>query len=258
MRETISAVIMTKNCENLIEGTLKSVARWVDEIIVIDGESADGTPEICRRHGAKVISHRFEGDFGQERNIGNEHATMDWILQLDADDRVTDEFRTAAEKILREGSPHAAYRFRRRNCFLGHWMRHGGWDHYSLHFFRRGKAFYRGRVHHDLIVDGSIGVLEAPIEHIPFLSLEQFMDRQNRYTTLEATELLEENGVPSEKEFRFQIMVKPFKLFWKMYVKKYGFLEGMHGLIFSGLFSFVHFMKWAKYWECAQNRGSSG
>ena len=189
-----------------------------------------------------------------ERNIGNDHATKDWILQLDADDRVTDQFRTAAEKILEKDTPHAAFKFRRKNFFLGHWMRYGGWYHYSLHFFRKGKAFYRGRVHHDLIVDGSTGVLEAPIEHVPFGSLEQFIDRQNRYTTLEALELLEQRGVVSEKEFRYQIQVKPLKLFWKMYVKKLGFLEGMYGLIFSVLFSFVHFIKWAKYWELAQGQ----
>ena len=133
-------------------------------------------------------------------------------------------------------------------------MRYGGWYHYSLHFFRRGKASYRGRIHEDLLVDGSIGFLEAPIEHHPFDSIEQFCDRQNRYTTLEALELFEERGRIPERELRYQIMVKPAKLFWKMYVKKLGFLEGMHGLLFSGLFSFVHFMKWAKYWEFIQKQ----
>jgi len=251
MRATIAAVILTKNEAAKIRCCLEAI-RWVDEIIVVDGESTDGTPDLCRAAGARVIVHPFGGDFGEERNLGNQQATSDWILQLDADDLVTDEFRRAAERILQQGSPHAAYRFRRTNCFLGHWMRHGGWDHYSLHFFRRGKARYRGRVHHELLVEGTIGTLNAPIEHYPFDSLEQFLDRQNRYTTLEAQELFDLHGPASEQELRYQIMIRPLKLFWKMYVKKLGCLEGMYGLIFSGLFSFVHFLKWAKYWELCE------
>ncbi len=247
-RATLSVVILTKNEAAQIAQCLERV-RWADEIIVVDGESSDGTPEICRSYGAKVITHRFEGDFGQERNIGNAQATKDWILQLDADDRVTPEFRRAAEEMLSDSTPYAAFRFRRKNRFLGRWMRHGGWYHYSLHLFRRGKAFYRGRVHHDLIVDGSIGVLEAPVEHLPFQSLEQFLSRQNRYTSLEAQEILEKRQRVPESELRAQMRIRPLKLFWKLYVKKQGFREGKVGLIFCGLYSFVHFMIWAKVWE---------
>jgi glycosyltransferase involved in cell wall biosynthesis len=247
-RATISAVILTKNESAQIRDCLDRLT-WVDEIIVVDGESTDDTAEICRSYGARVVTHKFEGDFGQERNIGTSHATKDWVLQLDADDRLTEQFRKAAEQVLRQPPKHAAYKFIRSNCFLGHWMRHGGWHHYSLHFFRRGKAIYEGRVHHDLIVDGSIGVLKAPIEHHPFNSLEQFIDRQNRYTTIEAQELLDEHGPFEEKELRYEIMKKPVKLFWKMWFKKQGFREGMIGFIFSGLFSFVHFLKWSKVWE---------
>ncbi|MBI4227230.1 MAG: glycosyltransferase family 2 protein [Candidatus Omnitrophica bacterium] len=248
VRATITAVVLTKNEAAKIRRCLEAI-RWVDEIILVDGESADGTPEIAREYGATVINHPFGGDFGEERNLGNAHATSDWILQLDADDLVTAAFRDAAGRILREGTPHAAFRFRRTNCFLGHWMRYGGWDHDSLHFFRRGKARYQGRVHHALLVDGSIGTLTAAIEHYPFDSLEQFLDRQNRYTTLEAQELVDLRGAFAPHELRRHIMMRPAKLFWKMYVKKQGFRDGGYGLIFSGLFSFVHFLKWAKVWE---------
>ncbi|OGX39997.1 MAG: hypothetical protein A3C53_01840 [Omnitrophica WOR_2 bacterium RIFCSPHIGHO2_02_FULL_68_15] len=241
-------MVLTKNEATKIRRCLEAI-RWVDEILLVDGESTDGTPDIAREYGAIVLNHPFGGDFGEERNLGNAHATKAWILQLDADDLVTDEFRRAAEQILRQGTPHAAFQFRRTNCFLGHWMRYGGWNHYSLHFFRRGRARYQGRVHHALLVDGSIGTLNAAVEHYPFDSLEQFVDRQNRYTTLEAKELVDLHGAFAPREIKRQLMVRPAKLFWKMYVKKQGFREGMYGLIFSGLYSFVHFLKWAKVWE---------
>ena len=251
-RQTITAVVLTKNEAAKIRQCLEAI-RWVDEIIIVDGESTDGTPDICREYGARVITHPFGGDFGEERNLGNAHATKDWILQLDADDVVTAGFRRAAEQMLRIGTSHAAFRFRRTNRFLGHWMRFGGWDHYSLHLFRRGKARYQGRVHHALLVDGSIGALKAVVEHYPFDSLEQFVDRQNRYTTLEAKELVDLRGAFPPRELRYQIMVKPAKLFWKLYVKKQGFRDGMYGFMFSGLYSFVHFIKWAKVWERLTN-----
>ncbi|MBI1953051.1 MAG: glycosyltransferase family 2 protein [Candidatus Omnitrophica bacterium] len=252
-REKLTAVILTKNESHRIRACLDSI-RWADEIIVVDGESTDDTAAICRSYGATVIGHRFSGSFADERNLGVAAATGDWILQLDADDRVTEGFRSAAREILKGGSPFSAYRFRRENFFLGHRMRFGGWYHYSLHFFRRGRARYEGRAHEELLVEGPVGRLETAIEHHPFSDFNQFMSRQNRYTSLEALGLLEKRGVLPEKEIRYQMGIKPLKLFFKMYVKKGGFREGMHGFLFSGLFAFVHFLKWAKYGELLESR----
>lgn len=250
-RAALSAVILTKNEETRIERCLKSIG-WADEIIVVDGESTDRTVEICRSYGAKVISHLFSGDFGQERNIGNDAATKDWILQLDADDAVSAPLREQIEKILREGSCFDAYKFRRKNWFLGHPMRFGGWYHYYPHLFRKGRARFEGRVHHLLRCDGPMGVLEAALEHRPFSSLEQFVSRHNRYTAIEAQEMLEQQGKLPADQVRYQISRRPLKLFWKLYVKKQGWREGWYGLIFSLLYAWVHFLKWAKYWEACE------
>ena len=253
-RARLSVVVLTKNEERQIARCLES-AQWADEMIVVDGESADRTADICRSYGAAVISHPFSGDFGQERNIGNEAASGDWILQLDADDRVSDELRAQIEIILREDPPYAAYKFRRKNWFLGREMRYGGWYHYYPHLFRRGRAHFEGRVHHLLRTDGPMGTLEGALEHHPFESLEQFIAKHNRYTSIEAQELLERQGVPELRLVREQLCRKPLKLFWKTYVKKQGFREGWHGFVFSVLFAWVHFLKWAKYWELCQRQG---
>lgn len=247
-RSAFTIVIITKNEEDKIARCLESV-KWADEIVVVDGFSTDRTVEICKRYGAKVIQHRFEGDFGQERNIGIDNSSGDWILQLDADEVVTEDFRNKIIKILNEEKEFVAYKFLRKNFFLGHFMRYGGWYHYSLHFFKKGFARYKGKVHHELIVDGKIGILNAELEHYPFQDLSQFIARQNRYTTHEAKEIVDLKGELDRKEIRYNVMMKPAKLFWKFYVKKKGFREGMYGLVFSVLFAWVHFLKWAKCWE---------
>jgi hypothetical protein len=128
-------------------------------------------------------------------------------------------------------------------------MKHGGWYHYSLHLFRRGRARYEGVIHETLRVDGPVGRLEAAVEHYPFTSVSQFVRRHNGYSTREAQAKLEERGILPEKEILFQLKKKPLKRFFKFYVKKLGFLDGAHGLVFSVLFAWVHFLNWAKYWE---------
>lgn len=254
-RETISAVIMTKNYENLVEGTLKSVAGWVDEIVVLDGFSTDRTVEVCRRYTDKVFQNRWDGKrFCTERNLGTEKATSDWCLHIDPDERATPRFRDAVLDILKKGTPHSAFEFRKKNFFFGHWMRHGGWHHYSLHLFRRGKARYEGFIHESLKVDGTVGRLEAPVEHYPFTSFSQFIRRHNFYSEREADEEWDTHGRLPQKDIFYQLKVMPLKRFFKFYIKKKGFLDGIYGFFFSVLYAWVHFINWAKYWELARKK----
>jgi len=257
-RMKLSVVILARNEEDKIADCLESI-KWVDEIVVVDGFSTDATADICEKYGAKIVRHKFEGDFGQERNIGNDNASGDWILQLDADEVVTEGFKKAVIGILKNNeNDHAAYKFLRKNFFMGHFMRYGGWYHYSHHFFRKGYARYDGRVHHQLVVDGKTGIIDEDIEHNPFKSFEQIIDRQNRYTTLEAREILDLRGRVDDKEIEYNIRVKPFKLFRKFYIKKMGFREGVRGLLFSVIFAWTHFIKWAKYWEMVSVEKTEG
>ena len=251
-RARLSVVVITKNEEPRIGRCLESV-RWADELLVVDGESTDRTVEICRAFGAKVIVHPFSGSFAEERNLGADAASGEWILQLDGDDVVSEGLRQAIGRFLVEGTPHAAFNVRRKNNFLGHWMLHGGWYHYYHTLYRKASCRFEGRVHHTLKVDGTIGVLEAPVLHVPFISLEQFVIKQNRYTTLEAQETLDIQGVLDRRLVRYQLTWRPAKLFWKSFVKKQGFREGWYGLVFAALYAWVHFLKWAKYWELVRH-----
>ncbi len=249
-RQTVSAVIMTRNCEDLVEGTLQSVSGWADEIVVLDGYSSDRTIEICRRYTDNVFQNQWDGyRFCTERNLGTSKATSDWCLHIDPDERATPEFKSAVSKLLEKSTPYNAFQFRKKNFFLGHFMRHGGWYHYSLHFFRRGEAHYDGVIHETLKVKGGIGKIEAAIEHYPFGSLKQFVMRHNGYSTREALAKREEEGLLPRAEVLYNLKSKPLKRFFKFYVRKYGFLDGIYGLIFSILYAWVHFINWAKYWE---------
>src|SRR3989338_3527257 len=252
-RETVAAVIMTKNCAQLVQGTLESVKDWVDEIAVIDGFSSDNTVEVCRRYTDKVFQNRWDGyRFCTERNLGTRKAASDWCLHIDPDERATPEFRDAVIKILKQGTSYDAFEFRKKNYFLGRFMRHGGWYHTSLHFFRCGQAVYEGVIHENLKVNGPIGRIEAAIEHFPFTSIRQFVARHNGYSKREALEQRETKGILPEKEVLFNLKKKPLKRFVKFYIRKRGFLDGMHGFVFSVLFAWVHFINWAKYWELTQ------
>jgi hypothetical protein len=181
---------------------------------------------------------------------------MEWCFHIDPDERATPEFRDAVLKMLTHGTSYAAFEFRKKNYFLGKWMKHGGWYHYSLHLFRRTLARYEGVIHESLIVDGPIGRLEAPVEHRPFTSLGQFISRHNGYSSREAAAKFEECGFLPEKQVRYELKKKPLKRFIKFYIRKKGFLDGMRGFLFSVLFAWVHFINWAKYWELTNKRVS--
>jgi glycosyltransferase involved in cell wall biosynthesis len=255
--QRLSVVILAKNEEGRIGRCLESV-RWADELLIVDGMSTDRTAEICESFGARVIRHGFEGSFAQERNLGMAHATGDWVLQIDADDVVTPEFREALGRLLAGPMPHDAYKFRRKSILLGRFMRHGGWHHYLPNLVRRDRVRYVGDVHERPVIDGPIGVLEADIEHHPCEDLAAFIERHNRYTTIQAEELYREQPARRRGWLMRQLIRRPWKTFWKTYVRKQGFRDGAHGLVFSALYAWIEFLKWAKYWELTQRSAVRG
>lgn len=252
--ERLSVVVIVKNEEERIRRCLESI-KWVDEIVVVDGISIDRTVDICKEYGANIIQHRFEGDFSIERNIGIDNASGDWILQMDADEVVTDEFKKELKSILQQKECQiSAYKFRRDTYLLGHRMRYGGWSPYVMMFFRKGQARYEGRVHHILKIDGRTSVMNTALEHHPCDSIDHLAYKQNRYTSLQAKEIFDSKGILPIGEVRYNIIFKPLKIFRKNYFKKQGFREGIYGFIFSVIDAYSHFLLWVKYWEIVRQR----
>lgn len=249
MRHTIAAVIIAKNEEKRIVPCLESV-KWCDEIIIVDDMSTDDTSQIARKFKAKPIAHPSNGDHDTQRNIGIDNSNSSWILQMDADERVTPQLKKDIEDILGANNTASAYKIGRRNYFLGRFMRYGGWYERHVRLFKKGKARYIGHsVHETLKVDGVTKELDSYLEHYAFDSISQYIDRQLYYAGVESRVMYRDRGKIGLKEVKYHLMIRPLKIFFKLFIKKQGFRDGMHGFILSILNAWRHFAIWAIYYE---------
>ncbi len=253
-RETITAVIIARNEEERIVQCLESV-KWCDEIVVIDDMSTDDTHSVCRRFRVEVVARPLNEDYAAQRNAGIAASNSDWILQLDADERVTPELRVEIKKILNSNNTFSAYSILRKNYFLGRFMKYGGWHERQTKLFKKTKGRYVRPIHEQLEVDGRIGRLNSSVEHYPFSSISEFIRRQLYYANIEAKVIFHDKGKVSLEEIRYHMAVKPIKLFLKLFIKKQGFRDGMHGFIFSILNAWRHFAIWSVYWDKYQMKG---
>jgi len=243
---TLTVITLTLNEENNIVPCLETV-RWADEILVIDSGSTDATLALARTFTHRVFTITWEG-YGAARNFALGQATGDWILWLDADERVTPELADEIREILR-AIPESVngYEIARRAYFLGRWIRHCGWYPGRVtRLFRKGKGrFNETRVHEHLHVEGRTLQTRHDLLHLTDPDLQHYLYKFNRYTSLAA-----EDMVAAGRRFSFaDLLFRPPFQFVKMYVLRGGFLDGVEGLILSVLSSAYVFTKYAKLWE---------
>jgi len=240
----LSVVIVTKNEEHNIEDALKSAAD-ASEIIIVDAFSDDGTIEICRKYTDKIFQHHWEG-FAKQKQKGVDYAGEEWILILDADERITPELMTEIKGAISSGDCDGYY-IPRENYFIGRWIKHGGWwpDH-TLRLFRKNKGHLEIReVHEKVTVAGNTAYLKNPLKHYTYRSISDFVLRSDRYSTLAARELIKNSGNAG----LFSVAIKPLATFIKMYFLRRGFLDGSRGLILALLYSYYTFLKYVKVLE---------
>jgi len=220
---SLSVVVLTRNEAKNIERCLKSV-QWADEIIVVDAESTDGTPEIAERLGARVIVHSWEGA-GAQYAFGIAQARSDWVLILDADEEVTAELADAIRKVIvAPKNLFAGYKVRRVNYVLGRWLRYGGWQEWVLRLFLRERVTSPPTLHPRFRVDGKIGVLPYPIRHYMAPDLWEWWERSFRLARIEAdVEFLQ------GERFSGWAVVNGFWKFLRRFIFKGGFLDGWAG-----------------------------
>lgn len=254
MRPPITVVIPCKNEQQRIADCLDSVWDWADEILVADNGSTDDTLLIadryCRRspERCRLIEREFIG-YGDFKNWAMSRARNDWVLHLDADERLTDEIKEEIDSVLRDDHSYAGYRVRFQTYFLGYRIRHCGWSRLGpIRLMRRSLCrFDDRRVHEGVIVSSNaIGMLRSPIEHHTYRSLDHWTDKKNRYTTLGAEQLAASGR--SVRPF-CDLVLRPVLRFLAVYLWRGGFLDGVPGLIISVDEAFGTFLKYAKLWE---------
>ncbi|MBS1158092.1 MAG: hypothetical protein H6R15_511 [Proteobacteria bacterium] len=243
-RQPLSVAIITLNAATQLEACLRS-AQFADDIVVVDSGSSDGTVELAERHGARVVQQAWLG-FGPQKQFAVESARHDWVLCLDADERVTPELQASIENAL--GAPaNGAYRFARCNRFLGRYLKHGeGYPDWSLRLFDRRRARWSDdAVHEKVISDGAIGTLAGDLLHDSAESLAAYLSKQNRYTSLAA-----EMALAAGKKTGFgRIALSPLVRFVKFYFIRQGFRDGLPGLIHIAIGCFNSFIKYSKMLE---------
>jgi len=250
MRQTISAVFAVKNEEERLPKFLEHLS-WVDEkIAVINAATTDRSAEICQAHGCKVFTRKLDGNFTQHAAFGISKVTSDWVLSVACDEFVNDELKKNILNVLETGDSCAAYNFKRINYFLGKPLRHGAGPEDCLRFFRRDKGQFIGDSLHDrVVIDGPLGCLNGELHHLAFNTIYDYIERHNFYSEYEANDFYQKHGVLSDKAFHKIFIRRPLKIFIKDYIKRRGYKDGIHGLVFAVLVLTDNFVRLAKYWE---------
>jgi glycosyltransferase involved in cell wall biosynthesis len=242
----LSVVTITYNEEENIAGCLSSVA-WADELIVVDAGSTDHTVDRAREFTSRIYRRPWEG-YAPAKAFGLTRAEGDWVLWLDADERVTPELAREIRSIVAgPPPPFACYEVARRAFFLGKWIRHCGWyPGYVVRLFRKDAVRFSGsRVHERAEHAGEAGRLPGDLLHYTDRNLYHYTAKLNRYTSLAALDL-----AGRKKPFSlYRLLVHPPFQFVKMYFIRRGFLDGRHGLVLAVLSSAYVFTKYAKLWE---------
>ncbi len=225
----LSVILITKDESTDIHACLGSV-RWADEIVVVDGGSHDDTVAICREYTDKVYVREDWSGFGPQKNRALSYATGEWVLAVDADERVSPALRLEIEQAM-VSNRFVAYEIPRRSSYCGRVLRHGGWwpDHVLRLFKREQARFSNRRIHEKVIVTGPSGRLQEPLIHETFRSLEEVLDKINSHSS-EGAQLLYEQR---KRGGLWPALSHGLWAFIKTYFFRAGLLDGREGLMLA-------------------------
>jgi len=257
--QTLSVAIITKNEEANLARTLASV-QFADEIVILDSASTDRTVEIARSFNAKVYDEAWQG-FSGSKNSAIAKCTGTWILSLDADEELSPQLQKQIKTLLPSNPPTDAYYLRRRNLFLGRWIKHGGfYPDPKLRLFRRTAAnftttphFENRPVHETIAFDGEAATLDYDLIHHAYPTLETYIEHMDRYSTLGCTLLVAAGKVSrSWPAFVCRVFLVPQLTFMWNYFFRLGFLDGREGLLLHLYHATYTSWKYAKAWQKAR------
>lgn len=240
----LSVIIITKNEQAHIAACIESVS-FADEVIVLDSGSTDDTCQIARQLGAHVYHTTHWPGFGPQKNKALSLATKEWVLSIDADERVPAALAAEIQQILQQ--PEAdAYTVARMSCFAGRWIQHSGWwPDRLLRLFRREQGRFKDvLVHESVLVNGPTKELNGHLLHYPYDSLETLISKTNSYSSAAAIQLHERG----KKISVLGIFAKAFWTFIRLYIIRRGFLDGSQGAILAAVAASGSFFRYSKLW----------
>ncbi|WFB36566.1 glycosyltransferase family 2 protein [Kiritimatiellota bacterium B12222] len=256
----ISVLILTFEEEKNLLGCIESVG-FSDDVVVLDSGSSDGTVALARSKGATVLTRNFD-NYAAQRNFGLSHDFKhDWILMLDADERIPEDFIAELTAVTEStDGPVTLYRMRRKDMFMGRWLkRSSGYPTWFGRLFRKGQVRVEREINEEYYTDGEVGVLQGHLLHYPFnKGMSYWIERHNRYSSMEAVRLSSEMKEPvpwayfkskdpmlrrkAFKQFAYRMPFRPLLTFMYLYVLRLGFLDGKAGFHFCCMRSFYEYM----------------
>ncbi len=247
----LSAIVITRNESANISDCLQRLD-FADEVVVFDSASSDGTADIARRHGARVSVTQDWPGFGPQKNRALALSQGEWVLSIDADERVTPELREEILAVISAASSNDAYGFPRLSSYCGQFMKHSGWyPDLVVRLFRRGKArFSDDLVHERLLAQGPVGRLKSPLLHLSFPDFESVLDKMNRYSTAGALGM-ERKGRSASL---WSAIGHGAWAFLRTYVLRRGFLDGQLGLALALSNAEGTYYRYAKRWLTTRQR----
>jgi glycosyltransferase involved in cell wall biosynthesis len=253
-RIPLSVVILTKNEEERIKDCILSVKEWVDEVLVIDDNSEDKTPQIAEELGAKVLIRKMDIE-GRHRNWAYQQAKNEWILSLDADERVTEALKEEIIKVILENPQYDGFTIPRRNFIGDYWIRWGGfYPSPQLKLFRKSKFYWEeAEVHPRAFMQGESGHLKNDLLHYTYKNWEDFLKKLNRQTTLEAIKwyrVFLKNPKKARYKMNFiHALWRTVDRFIRTFFVKKGYRDGFVGFMLAYFSSFYQILSYAKYRE---------
>ena len=241
----LSVIIITQDEQDNIRDCLESV-KWAQEIVVVDSGSADETENICREYTDRFYTKDWPG-FGVQKQRALELANYDWVLSLDADERVTPELQMEITAAIEVDSGVCGYMIPRLSHYLGKGIRHAGWyPDYTLRLVKKDKShFSNDIVHEKLTVDGKVGRLNNHFMHFPYKDIAHHLQKINQYSSLSAQKMLESGKTVSWS----MVFVKAFFGFFRAYILRKGFIDGWRGLVVSISTALSVYLKYIKLKE---------
>lgn len=253
---TLSVAMIVKNEAHHLAQCLDTVTAWVDEIVILDSGSTDATQQIAEQYGAKFYQNTDWPGFGKQRQLAQQYVTSDYVLWLDADERVTPELRQSIQAAIAQDAPNTAYKIPRLSEIFGHKIRHSGWyPDYVIRLYRKDFAHYGDQLVHEKVelpANANIQNLQGDLLHYTYQNIHHYLVKSAGYAKAWA----DQREKAGKKATLWQGISHAVGCFVKMYVIRLGFLDGKAGLLLAILSAHSTFVKYADLWVRKQKSGS--